>query len=98
MGYFEPRFIFFGSARSFSVRVEIFNAASAWLGLYTWELGKTQEPFLKKVDRQKHVGKYLCREILQKILQKHAYEILHKHVAGSVVFLYVFLLFFDQQI
>ena len=34
----------------------------------------------------------------KKILQKHAYEILHKHVSGSVVFLYVFLLFFDQQI
>ena len=42
--------------------------------------------------------KYLCREILQKMLKKHAYEILHKHVAGSGVFLHVFLLFFGQQI
>jgi hypothetical protein len=43
-------------------------------------------------------GKYLCRKILQKMLQKHAYEILHKHVAGSGMFLIVFLLFSGQQI
>ena len=34
----------------------------------------------------------------KKYYKNMAYEILHKHVAGSVVFLYVFLLFFDQQI
>jgi len=42
--------------------VEIFNAASAWLGLYTWELGKTQEPFLKKVFLTKNKTK-TCGEI-----------------------------------
>ena len=43
-------------------------------------------------------GNIYAVKYYKKILQKHAYEILHKHVAGSGGFLHVFLLFFGQQI